>query len=184
MQQTSRRGYMNYLEKLKQVLSLPKKKILPDNYEELWADYEKALNVSFPEDYKKLLIHYGGGGIGDFIWLFHPFYGDGGETAVNECISAHNYLREKYPEDYPYETLPAENGLIPWGRTDNGDVLYYQTNADINKWNIVIHTRGEAFFEYDMTLCEYLYKVITNKIVFVCLEEDDIIFEGTAQFYS
>ena len=59
-----------------------------------------------------------------------------------------------------------KNGLLPWGYTENGDEMFWKISEKIDDWEIIVYeSRSSNFYSYKMQLVEFIYKLITKKIV-------------------
>lgn len=76
-------------------------------------------------------------------------------------------------EGYPFDFYPKEGGLIPWGNCEEAAVLYWKMNE--GKWTIVVYGEDEYYYEYDMTMTEFLYDLLSKQITNPLFED---IFSG------
>lgn len=158
----------NYLELLERVLLVPQKVYNTGN-EELWSKFEEEVGIIFPNDYKKLIGRYGTGGIGNFIWFLTPFSADRNVNYIermNIMLEAYQISKSKLPEYFIHNVYPDKGGLLPWGYTENGDELYWKTDESLDNWEIIIYESASPdYCCYKMSLTEFLYKIITGKLV-------------------
>jgi hypothetical protein len=69
---------------------------------------------------------------------------------------------------------PEHQGLLPWGNTIDGDVLYWKTVGPPDKWPTVIAEVKSANFEtYNLTMTEFVRSVITEELDSNILMEAD-----------
>ena len=69
------------------------------------------------------------------------------------------------PNSVPFNIYPESNGIFPWGRTDNGDDLFWITEGKSDNWQIfVLSARDGEYSVLDLTVSEFLYKWMTNEI--------------------
>jgi hypothetical protein len=84
--------------------------------------------------------------------------------------AAHETIKKRFPDEFIKEFYNGKNGLLPWGGTDNGDELYWEVND--NAWKIVVYASRELeALEYDMTMTEFLCKILNREIECEPLEE-------------
>ncbi len=139
-----------------------------------WQELERSIGLAFPQDFKCLMDAYGVGCFGGFLWMFHPFY------QWKHPQGEDNYLRwarkrmesltigqQIFPEcSVPFATYPATGGLLPWGFTDNGDTLCWQTVGISDKWPLVfIDSKGsERYYYFPMTVTEFLLRWLNQQV--------------------
>lgn len=157
----------DYLELLKKVLIKPSV-TYNTGTDNMWNNFEREERIVFPQDYKEIINYYGTGGIGNFIWLLTPFDNDKNVNFVHKMylmLDSYKESKSKFPEDFKYNIFPEKKGLLPWGYTDNGDELYWETDDNFENWKVVIYeSRSANYFYYEMGLSEFLYKLICNQI--------------------
>ena len=128
-----------------------------------WGEVEAALGTALPSDYKALIGTYGSGRFGDFLYLFNPFApsGDGNLADEKDAVLAdYAESRAKFPERYPLPPFPEPGGVLPLGRTDNGDELYWITEGEPDAWPVALfgsreseHERHEGGVASFLTAC-------------------------------
>ncbi|MBU3179419.1 SMI1/KNR4 family protein [Clostridium estertheticum] len=164
-----------YLDDLKKVLFPPSEpyKIGED---EGWSKLENKLGIVLPEDYKNFIKTYGTGGIDNFIWILTPFVQDENVnfvTRMSVMLNAYSESKNKFPQYYKHKVFPEQGGLLPWAYTDNGDEIYWLTGENSNEWSIIVYeTRSSEYHQYSMSMVEFLYKIITNRLVCEAFPED------------
>lgn len=134
-----------------------------------WSVVDVAVGTSLPPDYKAFCDTYGPGSIDDFLVVYHPTTSNQYrrlQPQIEGGLWALRYLRE-HSEDIPYPISPEPGGVLPWGRTDNGDVGYWRTVGPPVQWTVVVNeSRGPVWVEFSGTLVEFLLAVLTRR--FVC----------------
>lgn len=133
-----------------------------------WDRVERELGSSVPEDYKELVSLYGPGCYSRFIHVYQPLNDldsiDLGKQA-RDSLWALRYMDEE-GEDMPYRLDdPAE--LLSFGRTDNGDVLFWHrvTLDSPDSWTVVVkEPRGEEWFQYDGGMTSFLADALSRRI--------------------
>ena len=90
-----------------------------------WASVEGRLGVPLPSDYKRFIETYGSGNIGNFLWIFNPFSNNENLNLERQVVTQAEVLNElrSYGESVPYKPFPEQGGILPFGITDNGDLL-------------------------------------------------------------
>jgi hypothetical protein len=106
-----------------------------------WAEVEATLGTPLPEDFKAFTEVYGSGKVDDFLYLFNPFAAgeDGNLLAERDrVLAAYARTRARFPDRLPPPPFPEPGGVLPLGRTDNGDELYWVTGGDPGDWPVLL----------------------------------------------
>ncbi len=140
-------------------------------------------------------LKYGSGGLNDYIWFFVPLAEHWEEWAY-ELREIYLYLKESTEidnlrsgytvednEGYTFGFYPEKDGLVPWAQCDCGTVFYCRTTSEKN-FMIVVYGESEKYYEYDMTITEFLYRLIKGEIpdMYEYLPED--IFSNGVKYYN
>lgn len=146
---------------------IPPKQPLECGSEEEWHKIEKQLGTALPSDYKEYIRTFGTGKIGAFLLPFNPFAKNKYLNLVGQRKETLDALREFYDEaGYAFPLFPDPNGLLPWGVTDNGDLLFWQTRGEPDAWTVVVdESRGGSNEQYDETMTSFLAKLIAGELV-------------------
>ena len=168
-----------YLKKIVSLLQIPRQ-IYNNGNNQKWDEYQKMYNYEFPSDYKEFINTYGTGGISNFLWVLTPFESNDEinifKRAKTMCASL-NYMKSLFPDKYKYSIFPEEDGLLPWGYTDNGDELYCKDGSVI-----VFGSRYSDFYQYQMGIMEFLYKLFMKEVICSAFPDDFIM--GTIEYNS
>lgn len=133
-----------------------------------WKRVEATIGSPLPHDYKDLVETYGPGVFDDFVWVLHPevenptlnLLAEGGRT-----LDALRTLRAS--ERIPYVVERGTEELLPWGRTDDGDKLYWVTKPRYSPddWTVVVNeARGPTWETFDGTATELLYALLRGSV--------------------
>jgi hypothetical protein len=79
--------------------------------------------------------------VDDFLYLFNPFaQGPDGNLVVEKdrVLAAYRQTRARFPQRLPLPPFPEPGGVLPLGRTDNGDELYWHTEGEPDDWTVVL----------------------------------------------
>lgn len=122
-----------------------------------WAAIEGELGTALPQDYKDYIAVYGGGYFMKFLsvhlpksWTVNLRLG----AQVKVVADAFREITREFEDYLPYPLWPASGGLMAFGGTDDGDVLFWLTRGAPQDWPVVFWDRGmhEAeLFNCDMT---------------------------------
>lgn len=189
---------MEYLNKLKEVMVEEGEKcaIIDETFENI----EKIFSITFPDDLKEFLLHYGNGSVHALVNInandeddYDLGDDDDHDEEVLELVPiiSFYYMNDlKEYEEIINQTIKIfkENDRIdnsmkvfPWGYSDTGGRLFFKINSD-GSYGIIIYDRGDDdLFEYDIPITEYLYKIITNEIHFELLSDKNL-FNGKGYF--
>src|SRR5687767_3084452 len=89
-----------------------------------WPQIELRLGRRLPSDYKAFIATYGSGRVGEFINVANPFSDNPHVRDLpDEMLKIYRDIRKF--EHIPFPIHPEPGGLIPWGDTDKGDVLFW-----------------------------------------------------------
>jgi len=170
-----------YLEKLKTILKVPGKTYNIGNHQG-WLEFEKNLDIKFPSEFVQFIETYGTGSINSFLWILTPYESNQNINIFHKAEimrESYNYMKDMFPEDFSYSIYPDEGGLLPWGYTDNGDELYFNLNNDTI---VIMEARYSEFYEYEMGMIEFLYKLFVKEIKCNAFPEDFI--NGSIEYDS
>ena len=133
-----------------------------------WTAVEAWLGLRLPDDYKQLADRYGPLDFGEYLWIHVPCvrkdhfdYGDW----LRETHRAARIAARQLPEGERPAVHPHPCGLLAWGHSRGGDVLFWDTSVseDPGRWTVVVQHSHPApgsgllpFHRYDLTLTGYL----------------------------
>lgn len=153
------------LDKLKRLVPPPAH---PVNADGPWARFEKALGTSFPSDFKACISMYGDGEFGGFLMLWNPLAYPNPKAWMRDLeiyLEADREARTNCPDEYAGAVFPEPGGRLPWARTGNGDVLWWQTKGKPDSWTTIVwETRGPDHEYFNATTTEFLYGWLSRKI--------------------
>lgn len=131
-----------------------------------WKEIEKANNITFPEDYKWFLEHYGAGSINDFLWVFSPICDNSNLNSFEQykkMKKSYELMKNNSFKVFEYNFYDNGIGLFPWGITDNGDELYL--NYMNGRTEIVVFaSRYADVTSCKMNITDFLTGVLTKNI--------------------
>jgi hypothetical protein len=166
---------MSFVNVLKTVMEPPREPAETRHGND-WRSVEKKLGTELPADYKELINVYGTGVVDHFLWVLNPFSKNKNLNlldAGNAQLIALRQLRAEFGEDIPYPVFPESNGLLPWAKTDNGDVVYWSCKGPTSNWPIVVNeSRGPRWREFQLSTSEFLLEVVTRRLRVDVFPED------------
>jgi hypothetical protein len=134
-----------------------------------WDSTETRLGTGLPSDYKAYIEMYGTGRLDGFIWVLNPFSRNPNLNLMTKGDAALRTLRElqsKHECEVPYPLYPEAGGLLPWGITDNGDVLYWLTAGEPKEWPVVLNAARDARTErHEGGMAAFLVRVLSADVV-------------------
>jgi SMI1-KNR4 cell-wall len=132
-----------------------------------WASIEQRIGATLPKDYKQFIEIYGSGQIAKFIWIFNPF-------SLNENLNLEKQIEtqsqvlselEGHGEKVPYKSFPVPGGVLPFGVTDNGDLMFWETIGDSSVWPVLINeSRAPEWETFDMPMSKFLARILAGKL--------------------
>jgi hypothetical protein len=162
------------MQKLKSILRPPSAPVeVPSDT--ILTECEAKLG-RLPDDYKNLLEIYGTGCIDKFIWIFNPAAKNPHLNLLSQIEKQITALRELNAtglEKVTYPMFPEPRGLLPFGITDNGDVLGWITRGKIQNWTVIVaEARSPRYVEADMEMTDFLALVLVGEIKVPFFPED------------
>jgi hypothetical protein len=153
------------LNSLLAILPLPQSPVeVPTT--ETWNATEMQLG-RLPEDYKSFVDRFGTGSVSGFLWILNPGSQNRHLNLLREkepILSALRELRES-GELCPYPLHPEPGGLLPFGKSDNGDALYWLTTGEPERWPIVVNAaRDPAYERFECDMTDFLAGILTQRI--------------------
>ncbi len=132
-----------------------------------WASVEAKLGTRLPSDYRAYIETFGSGCLDDFIWVFNPFSTNPNlnlHARSEAALQALRELQSQHASEVSYPLFPAVAGLLPWGATDNGDVLYWLTMGPPDEWDVVVNAARDARTErYAAGMTAFLAKILEGE---------------------
>jgi HEAT repeat protein len=130
----------------------------------LWPDVERQIGLRLPTDYKAFIGTYGSGRVGEFLNIADPFSDNPYiRDLPQETLQAYRDIRKW--EHIPFPIHPEPGGLVPWGDTDNGDVMFWVADPpdEPDRWSIAINeVRSPFWYTYPGPLVRFLCDWITG----------------------
>jgi hypothetical protein len=163
------------LERLRELLPPPADPVEPAQPDG-WAEVEAALGTGLPGDFKAFTELYGSGTVDDFLYLFNPFaVGQDGNLLVEKdrVLAAYRQTRARFPDRLSLPAFPDPGGVLPLGRTDNGDELYWVTDGQPDGWPVALVESRAALQEvHPMPVTGFLATLAANQLTSRVLPQD------------
>jgi hypothetical protein len=163
------------LERLRQLLPPPADPVEPGRPDG-WAEIEEAIGTGLPSDFKAFTERYGSGKVDDFLYLFNPFtVGQDGNLVAEKdrVLEGYRQTKARFPERLPLPAFPDPGGVLPLGRTDNGDELYWVTTGHPDGWPVALLESRAALQEiYRMPVTGFLATLAANQLASRILPRD------------
>ena len=170
------------VESLSQVL---RPALIPIESVGSWAAIEDAVGVELPDDFKVFIRVYGSGIIGTFITIFNPF---DRRPALNFLEQSRQHLSAlsvlfDHGEEKVFDLFPSNGGLLPVGRTENGDVIHWLTRENSADWTMVVNeARSPSYERFRCSLTTFLEGIFDGSKL--CRVFPASIFESDRSFQS
>ena len=162
------------LERLRRLLPPPADPVEPGRPDG-WPAVEAALGTGLPSDFKAFIERYGSGVVDDFLYLFNPFtQGQDGNLLAEKdrVLAAYRQTRARFPDRLPLPPFPDEGGVLPLGRTDNGDELYWVTQGQPDRWPVaLVEARAARQELHRMPVTGFLAALAANQLTSQVLPE-------------
>ena len=172
------------LERLRQLLPPPADPVEPGRADG-WAEVEAALQTGLPGDFRAFTELYGSGKLDDFLYLFNPFAaGQDGNLLVEKerVLEGYRQTRARFPERLPLPPFPDPGGVLPVGRTDNGDELYWVTEGHPDGWTVALLEARAALQEiHPMPVTGFLAALAANQLP-SCILPNEVLDRPNHQF--
>jgi hypothetical protein len=130
-----------------------------------WAALEAALGTALPSDFRALAEAYPVLVIDDFLSVSVPRPGT--EALWASEAREDEILQDLYEmgDTEGYVPFPQSGGLISWGDSNSGDILYWKTSpADPDAWPVVVRTDNADWSEFPVGAVEFLAGVYGRTI--------------------
>lgn len=155
------------LTRLKEILPPPELKKEASRADE-WISVESTIGTELPSDYKEFIDLYGSGSIDRFLTIFDPFSRNENTNlldAIRTKLEALRELQDEFQSERKYAIFPEPGGLLPFGGTDNGDVLFWKTSGKPEAWSVVINeSRAPEYEEFSSCMTDFLVGVLTRTV--------------------
>ena len=172
------------LEGLRQLLPPPADPVEPGRPDG-WAAVEAAVGTQLPGDFKAFTEEYGSGMVDDFLYLFNPFAaGEDGNLLVEKdrVLAAYRQTRARFPDRLWLPPFPEAGGVLPLGRTENGDELYWVTTGHPDTWPVALLEARAAVLEvHPVPVSGLLAALAANQLTSRVLP-DDVLGRPSHQF--
>ena len=133
-----------------------------------WREVQAELRTGLPTDYCQFIERYGTGCVDEYLWVLSPFTEREPLHLVKEgarLLKGMRYLRtECGDEQVPYPVFPEPGGVLPWGVTDNGDMLFWVTKGEPGEWFVAVNEgRGPMWEECHCSMVDFLVRVLSKE---------------------
>jgi len=132
-----------------------------------WGRVTNLFGKPLPGDYMAFIDKFGSGEIGGWLTIFNPFSSNMNISLIEQfffSLSSLSVLKEEFPETCPYPLMFEPGGLLPWGRSIDGDLFCWSTAGVSGKWRIVIIGRHSEPEEYSLPMCKFIELCIKGEI--------------------
>lgn len=157
-------------------LAPPPEKPVETGAPDAWGEVERTVGTPLPADFKAFTDLYGSGTFDGFLYLFNPFTAGQDGNLLHErgaVLDGYVTSRNKFPDRYPLPPFPEPGGVLPAGRTDNGDELYWVTEGEPDAWPVmVLGARGAKQETHRTTITGFLADLLSGKLATSLFPED------------
>jgi hypothetical protein len=91
----------------------------------------------------------------------------------DRILAAYRQTRARFPDRLPLPPFPEPGGVLPLGRTDNGDELYWVTDGHPDGWPVALVESRAALQElHPMPVTGFLAALAANQLASSILPAD------------
>lgn len=128
-----------------------------------WDEIEARLGARLPRDYKAFIEQYGSVYIDRFLGIWNPFSRSFGYNLECKLEAVRGHAME-FTTDDVRALFPAEGGLMPFGGTDNGNTLYWDTSGEPDAWCVVVDDGCRSGYEtfQGQTMTDFLRRLLSR----------------------
>lgn len=150
-----------------------------------WEVIEADVSTRLPQDYKDFARLYGSGYFLDFLGIYIPNTEDPHARLEWQAQLVRGTFLTYEEEDRPYPMWPEPGGLLPFGRTFDGDEFFWLMRGPPDAWRVVVWDRGfGSFEELDCDLTDFLAGLATGELLPKHWPEDLLPWEPVFQPHS
>ena len=135
-----------------------------------WNKVFAAVATRLPEDYVQFINRYGTGSVCGFFWVYNPFSANEHLNLLScwtGTLAAMASLRADPEQGHamvPFPLYFEPGGLFPWGRTINGEDLFWKTTGDPDRWTVVVIGRSCGVEPFEFSMSQFLAGVLRGSL--------------------
>ncbi len=134
-----------------------------------WARAEAEIGTALPADYKEFVYWFGPGTFDDYLHVCVPGIANGNVELADFLRQETEILQgraDKSGTPEPFPVFPEARGLLPWGGTSNGDILYWQVDSsDPDSWKVVGRPgRGADYGRFSGTFGDFIHAFVWDTV--------------------
>jgi hypothetical protein len=140
----------------------------------VWETVERNV-AALPADYREFVSRYGTGWIDSFIWIFNPASRNPNLNLERQVQKQLQVLEEvnQGGMEFVIPLFPQVGGVLPFGITDNGDLLVWKTDGDTKNWTVgVLGARSSPLLIFAMDMTSFLAGVCGGSIACAVFPQD------------
>jgi len=159
------------IEDLTRILPVPESINESQIPESIWKEVEQKIGC-YPKGIRDFLSCYGTGSIDYFLWIFNPSAKNTNLNLFDQFNKQKNLLNGSNLDIYSSELslLLSASNYVPFGITDNGDLLLFNVNTSNNI--LLMSSRGDQFETFQMNLIEFLCVLLSGGLNSSIFPED------------
>jgi hypothetical protein len=137
-----------------------------------WESAERQLG-KLPDDYKGFVAKFGTGQIDDFLWVYTPSASSEHLNLVRQAPIQLKILEDMKNRLEPDSLQQYPDRLLPFGRSDNGDALYWVTEGKPADWTVLVHDpRAPRWETFELNMTDFISSVLKRKITCTIFPDD------------
>ena len=140
-----------------------------------WGRVTDLFGDPLPMDYMQFIDVYGSGSLCGYLTAFNPFSTNQYLNLTHQVfvqLAALRAIRVEFPDEVPFPLFFEPGGLLPWGISIDGDLYCWLTEGISSKWNVVVVCRSGGCERFEMTMTQFLARIIKGEISSVSIPND------------
>lgn len=131
-----------------------------------WQHIEANIGIILPYDYKEYIRYFGTGSFADFLYIYNPFDEEMNLVqAIQQELNVYQSCKRTTPQYCGFPIYTESAGLLPWGRTDNGDSLHWLTQGHPDKWAVIVYdSKYIQHQRYEMSMTTFIARWLLREI--------------------
>ncbi|WP_435110274.1 hypothetical protein [Nocardiopsis synnemataformans] len=178
----------------REIIELAGPSLVSDKEKIDWKGVERRVGTMLPEDYKALNSEYFAVNLGPFSVGTPRRGAPGCADPLEATMEAEEIFKEVYldePEEVSeaYKAdgtplgsrpevpkfYPSVPGLLKWGMDQIGGQFYWYVDGPPELWTVVAQARDGWWDEHDMSMSEYMYRVIKGSVQCTVVEKVNVV---------
>lgn len=133
---------------------------------ECWNEIQEKLGTKLPDDLRDFGLTYGTGSFSKLgIRVFNPFAAVFLQWIEEEVGAWRDLKAAEGEEEIPFGVFPESPGLLPWGKDNNGNGLFWLAEGNPEQWPIIVRGEPPKYARFELPLTSFLAQAFTGALV-------------------